>query len=210
VLLGRVCTKEQGFPGRWQCWIEALVPTREALIRRVQAPIQECVNFTSSLWDRTGRIGRPCDMPGADAPANRLRGRGCPCDVLAADAARMTGCVPSDARAAYVPSDAHANWLFLVTVRARCARISRGSQRYASGGWWVVVPHPGWGARRGRRRAGAGVEGRARQVTPRLRATRRRRSRRKVRNGVEDQPCSQDLCGHDGIPLPAFAAGACS
>jgi hypothetical protein len=28
---------------------EALVPTEEALIRRVQAPIQECVNFTSSL-----------------------------------------------------------------------------------------------------------------------------------------------------------------
>jgi hypothetical protein len=25
------------------------VPTEEALIRRVQAPIQECVNFTSSL-----------------------------------------------------------------------------------------------------------------------------------------------------------------
>jgi hypothetical protein len=29
---------------------EALVPTEEALIRRVQAPIQECVNFTSSLY----------------------------------------------------------------------------------------------------------------------------------------------------------------
>jgi hypothetical protein len=28
---------------------EALVPTEETLIRRVQAPIQECVNFTSSL-----------------------------------------------------------------------------------------------------------------------------------------------------------------
>jgi hypothetical protein len=29
--------------------VEALVPTEEALIRRVQAPIQECVNSTSSL-----------------------------------------------------------------------------------------------------------------------------------------------------------------
>jgi len=28
---------------------EALVPTEEALIRGVQAPIQECVNSTSSL-----------------------------------------------------------------------------------------------------------------------------------------------------------------
>jgi hypothetical protein len=32
--------QEQGFLGRWQCWTEALVPTEEALIRRVQAPIQ--------------------------------------------------------------------------------------------------------------------------------------------------------------------------
>jgi hypothetical protein len=29
--------------------MEALVPSEEALIGRVQAPIQECVNFTSSL-----------------------------------------------------------------------------------------------------------------------------------------------------------------
>jgi hypothetical protein len=30
---------------------EALVPTEEVLIRRVQAPIQGCVNSASSLWD---------------------------------------------------------------------------------------------------------------------------------------------------------------
>jgi hypothetical protein len=50
MLLGRACTKEQGFLGRWQCWNEALVPTEAAVIRRLQAPIQECVNFTSSLY----------------------------------------------------------------------------------------------------------------------------------------------------------------
>jgi hypothetical protein len=41
--------QEQGFLRRWQCWNEASVPTEEALIGRVQAPIQECANFTSSL-----------------------------------------------------------------------------------------------------------------------------------------------------------------